>query len=88
MLQSFSGIKYREEHGYFQKTFRKNWDIVDKGRCQTLTFAIQQMKPDLDLTTLKAAMPSVTRFAKPMSPIARSIDLINIQVKKIHQVTR
>ena len=55
MLQSFSGIKYREEHGYFQKTFRKNWDIVDKGRCQTLTFAIQQMKPDLDLTTVSTA---------------------------------
>ena len=82
MLQSFSGIKFREEHGYFQKTFRKNWDIVDKGRCQTLTFAIQQMKPDLDLTTLKAAMPSVTRFAKPMSPTASYLTQSTFKLRK------
>ena len=55
MLQSFSGIKFREEYGYFQKTFRKNQDTIYKVRCQTSTLAIQQMKPDLDLTTVKAA---------------------------------
>ena len=74
--KAFLGIK----QNCFKKTFCKILDIIYKGGRQNLT-AIQQ-KPDLELTTVSTARCDALCQADELNI------LIDIQVKKIHQVTR